>query len=208
MFNTILSACAFLSAATYLYAYWQDKSILKYVFKPLTMLFIIALAMINTSSVFGLWILIGLSFSVIGDIFLMLPKDRFLHGLISFFLAHVCYVVALLQLGTDQLHRSASIALLILAALFCLLIASSVKKYGGVRLLLAVFLYIAIITGMTILGVSSGNPLLIVAALLFLLSDAILAVNRFLVRFAASQYLIMSTYYTAQYLFALSVIGL
>jgi uncharacterized membrane protein YhhN len=39
---------------------------------------------------------LGLLFSLLGDIWLMLPKDRFLYGLVSFPLAHVCYCFAFL----------------------------------------------------------------------------------------------------------------
>lgn len=39
---------------------------------------------------------LGLLFSLSGDIWLMLPSDHFLYGLLSFLLAHFCYIFAIL----------------------------------------------------------------------------------------------------------------
>jgi uncharacterized membrane protein YhhN len=35
----------------------------------------------------------GLVFSLAGDVFLMLPKERFVGGLVSFLLAHIAYII-------------------------------------------------------------------------------------------------------------------
>jgi len=67
-------------------AYLKVSS-LKYIFKPLTTLLVILLAFEQGSSispVYKMLILAGLSFSLVGDVFLMLPKDRFVAGLVSF----------------------------------------------------------------------------------------------------------------------------
>ncbi len=42
-------------------------------------------------------IALGLFFSLMGDILLMLPRDHFVQGLVSFLLAHVCYGLAFLS---------------------------------------------------------------------------------------------------------------
>ncbi len=44
---------------------------------------------------------VGLVLSLAGDVFLMLPSDRFLYGLISFFAAHVAYVVGFVLAGPE-----------------------------------------------------------------------------------------------------------
>ena len=38
--------------------------------------------------------LAGLLFSLVGDVSLMLPNERFIQGLVSFLVAHLCYIVA------------------------------------------------------------------------------------------------------------------
>ena len=73
-----------------------------YFWKPLTTGLIIAIALLISPVVddtYRLWIVAGLIFSLAGDVFLMLPTDRFLAGMIGFFVAHLCYIAAFVSLG-------------------------------------------------------------------------------------------------------------
>ena len=86
-----------LSTLLTIYFRYRGPRIGLYLFKPLTMLLIIALFSTKTAltlNTYSSLLLIGLLCSLAGDIFLMLPKDRFLPGLISFFLAHLAYIAA------------------------------------------------------------------------------------------------------------------
>src|SRR3989442_1606771 len=68
-----------------------------YIFKPLTMVFIILIALAKTPGDLSLYknmIILGLFCSLIGDIFLMLPSDEFIPGLVSFLIAHLFYIIA------------------------------------------------------------------------------------------------------------------
>ena len=56
-----------------------------------------ALALDPTSEAARTWFVVALVFSLLGDVFLMLPSDAFVAGLSAFLLAHVAYVVALNQ---------------------------------------------------------------------------------------------------------------
>ena len=72
---------------------WQ---IVEYVAKPAVMVCLIAwLGMNNGWSLPLLWFTVGLVFSLAGDVFLMLPKERFIAGLVSFLLAHIAYIIGL-----------------------------------------------------------------------------------------------------------------
>lgn len=77
-------------------AEYRGRSWQVYVFKPLTTCLIILFAVLsgNASPHYRLWILLGLSLSLAGDILLMFPADRFLQGLIGFLLAHLAYITA------------------------------------------------------------------------------------------------------------------
>ncbi len=73
---------------------------LEYVAKPATLLAFIAgaglVAMATGGGRLALWFLLALAFSLLGDVFLMLPGDRwFPLGLGAFLLAQICYVVGL-----------------------------------------------------------------------------------------------------------------
>ncbi len=72
---------------------WQ---IVEYIAKPAVMVCLIAWLVMNSGmTVPLLWFTIGLAFSLAGDVFLMLPKERFIPGLISFLLAHIAYIIGL-----------------------------------------------------------------------------------------------------------------
>ena len=78
-----------------------------YIFKPLTTLSIIALCLVQSPEVALLYqyvVLAGLVFSLGGDVFLMLPSDQFIKGLVSFLLAHICYIVAFSSECGFRLH--------------------------------------------------------------------------------------------------------
>jgi len=47
-----------------------------------------------TPSRYGMLLLAGLVCSLAGDVFLMLPEDRFIPGLASFLAAQICYAIA------------------------------------------------------------------------------------------------------------------
>lgn len=89
----LIAACAAI-AGTWLDGPWLW---LHYIGKPLTTLLILWLALSAQPAVDARYrraVLAGLVLSLIGDVFLMLPGDRFVLGLVAFLLAHVCYIVA------------------------------------------------------------------------------------------------------------------
>ena len=68
-----------------------------YIFKPLTTILILLNAVQlgrADPSLYKHAILAGLIFSLVGDVFLMLPSDRFIAGLVSFLIAHIFYILA------------------------------------------------------------------------------------------------------------------
>jgi len=209
----ILIALIILSAILYLiFALYFDSKLYKFIWKPGTMVLIIILAIAESglSTVFSYWVLVALLFSLMGDISLMLHKRWFIYGLASFLIAHILYIGGFLV--TFSFAFSANdllliVALLVIAVLFYGYLFQTVREEGGRMLLFAVACYILVITIMLSLAILTGIPILIVAACLFFISDSILAVNRFKVKFQLADYLVMSTYFTAQLLFAISLGG-
>jgi uncharacterized membrane protein YhhN len=97
MTTIILTILAILSAVIHIWAEYQGLPILIYIFKPLTMAFIILTALLAKkppSSRYKYAIIAGLLFSLVGDIFLMLLMDLFIAGLVSFLIAHLIYIYA------------------------------------------------------------------------------------------------------------------
>ena len=203
----VFSSLILISSLTYLFAIKHNNQTLIYILKPGTMLMIILLALTSTPSSYAWWIIIGLLFSIIGDIFLMLPDDRFLQGLVSFLAAHVCYIIACLQIQPQQVEVSVffTVCLLTVALLFFIQLVKGKRFKGGYPLIVAVFIYIVFITSMVWISILTENPFIIMAASLFYFSDATLAWDRFIKPLKYRHYLVMSTYFLAQYLFSLSI---
>lgn len=201
-------AAAAVSAAVHLIAEYRGPAWLVYVAKPLTTMLLIAAAILDEDAppLYRLPIIAGLVFSLFGDVFLMLPKDRFVAGLASFLIAHLFYISAF-QSGI----RFGARPLLLLP----FVIAAGVVMYFlwprlG-RLRVPVVLYVAVLVVMAwqasaraaeLGGIASR--LAAVGAALFVVSDATLAVNRFRMPFPAAQAVVMVSYVAAQALIALS----
>ncbi|SMO70167.1 Uncharacterized membrane protein YhhN [Melghirimyces algeriensis] len=198
------------SAMVYLWLALDQKRLTwKYILKPGTMLWVLALAVTGLAEnpqPFGWLILVGLIFSVVGDVFLMLPSDRFIQGLIAFFVAHVCYVGAFsVHMMNNPKWDGVLPLLIVLAAFFFYLLLPGVKREGGRTLPIAVLSYILIISWMVWFAWSTGSLVILCGSLLFYISDAILAWNRFIHPLAWGEYGVMSTYFVAQILLAWSV---
>lgn len=144
------------------------------------------------------WIAIGLALSLLGDMLLAWPADLFVFGLGAFLLAHLAYLRAYL-LGT---RRLAPLALLMAAgcgaAIFTLLAS------GGLgALLVPVACYALAISAMLWRALACGG-LAALGACLFVLSDSLIGIDRFVSPFAAAPYLIILTYWLGQWAIASS----
>src|SRR4030042_4524149 len=93
----ILSACVLFSAGLPIWSNTLGRRRLFHVLKPLTMVLVIAIALLAETPVpaaYKTLILAGLLFSLAGDIALMFPEKWFTAGLVSFLVAHVFYILA------------------------------------------------------------------------------------------------------------------
>lgn len=198
-----------ISGLFYLRAAYAGSAGQIYLLKPLTTLLIIFLAwrMPGSSLLFKRLILAGLFFSLAGDVFLMLPQDRFIAGLISFLVAHLFYIAAFVSSAGFQMTAWPLGAYLLYGALMLLLLW---PHLGALRL--PVLVYMAVILVMGWQGLerglflnTQGAWLAAAGAAFFVASDSLLALDRFRGQFPAATALVMITYWTAQTLLALSV---
>jgi uncharacterized membrane protein YhhN len=205
-----LSVLALVSAVNTILADYRGQWRLVYVFKPMTLALLIALAAMAKPSyvqTYKYFILAGLVSSLAGDVFLMLRNKRFAEGLACFLVAHLFYIAALLQTMPLQLSFGTALPL-ILYALFMMRI---LFPYLG-RMKTPVVLYILVITAMAglsaerfIEGGGTNAFFAFLGAILFVISDSALAVNRFAKKFRLAQALILSTYFAGQWFIAMSV---
>jgi len=198
----------FISAAGCIWFAYHRPRWMFYILKPLTMVLICLTAILggNDLSVYKVMIIGGLACSMVGDIFLMLPTDRFLAGLAAFLLAHLCYITAFAS-GINSLSWWPLIPLVVWSVGFYLFISPALGK-----LKMPVIVYIVIILVMTWLAwerwIQTGQTetlLVLIGAVLFAISDTILAVNRFKGAFKLYRALNLVTYFAAQWLIASSI---
>ena len=181
-----------------------------YVFKPLATLLVAALALSFPDAAPGYrWAVVaGLAFSTAGDIFLMLPRDRFVAGLASFLVAHLCYLYAF---AIDAPFPAGQLLWLPYFAAGGVVLAVIWRgmKPGLRAPVIAYVLVIAAMAGQAagrwqVLGSETALAAALGAAL-FVLSDSLLAINRFSRPFRAERALTLGSYWLAQLLIALSV---
>jgi uncharacterized membrane protein YhhN len=149
------------------------------------------------------WTAAGLAASLAGDLCLIAEKG-FLPGLASFLLAHVLYVVAFAA-GAPAAHwgEAAPIAAVYLLA-GVVLCAVLFPRLGRLRLPVAVYAFTlcAMCTAAWARGLAADSLAAPAGATLFLLSDAILAVDRFHTPFRAAKPLLFVLYIAGQALIA------
>ena len=182
---------------------------LHWICKPLTTLLILAMAWrLGTPGRERTGIAVGLLCSTAGDIFLMLPGDHFVAGLLSFLLAHLVYLWAFTA-RAGLLARPAPYLLyaLISGAILWLL-------WPGIPtpLRLPVTVYVVALSMMAAQAgvgwqLQRSRPALCAAigGALFVLSDSLIAVNRFIAPIEASRAIILLSYWLAQWLIARSL---
>lgn len=206
-----LSALALVCAVLCIRAERRGERAWVYLFKPVTMACVIALAAWGAGwppDRYGAAILAGLVFSIVGDVWLMLPSDRFTAGLGSFLLAHLCYVAAFAGPAGPRGGAPGLAPFLGMAAVALALLLPAVR---GAGLRAAVAVYVAAICAMGWQAAErahdlgeSGARFAAAGAVLFLCSDSALAWNRFRRPFDGAQALVLATYFGGQWLIALS----
>ncbi len=146
-------------------------------------------------------LLLALLCSLSGDAFLMLP-GHFIAGLVSFLLAHVGYV-ALFRQGVPWFgHWRALLAALALGAgMYAFLWQGGLP--AALRVPVAAYVLVIALMAAQAWGrwaVLRDRPALWVAlgACFFMLSDSLLATNRFVTPLPWAQVWVLSTYYAAQ----------
>ena len=202
-----LTLLAIFSASLHIRAEYRGPRYHVYLFKPLTMVFILLMAVQAGqpgASLYKVAIIAGLVCSLAGDVFLMLPSDRFVAGLVSFLMAHLFYIAAFTS-GTGFGFSWQSLVPCVIYGIFIFGILA--PHLGKMKLPVLVYMVVILVmawqawerwrqTG------QSGALLAFLGAVLFLISDSALAVNRFRGQYRSAQALILSTYFAAQWLIA------
>jgi uncharacterized membrane protein YhhN len=175
----------------------------------LAMYFISSLKQDQLKLNWNLLVLAGLFFSWSGDIFLMFADLKpvfFLAGLSAFLITHIFYSISFLKIGRGRIilwnfATTASAASIIIAGI--ILMAILWPKLGEMRI--PVLVYSCCISTMAVLSLwvklkfkCYFSSLMLSGALLFMVSDSLIAINKFHNTFPLSGLWIILTYGLAQ----------
>jgi uncharacterized membrane protein YhhN len=181
----------------------RDMPLLRLVTKPLPVLGLAVLAASRRTR-HSVTIAGGLVLGAVGDVLLEASPRLFVAGLVAFLAGHVAYVVAFLD-GERRLHVVRALppfaaGIAVLALLW--------PGLGPMRVpVTAYMLVICAMAWRAASRVERGRPdawLALAGATLFLVSDSALGIARFLAPFPGRRAVILSTYWAAQLLVALS----
>lgn len=153
------------------------------------------------------FLLIALILSLIGDLLLMFPESCFAFGLGSFLLAHLMYLVTFVKGCSSLLQvpliKKLPLLPILLGGVAVLILWSLRGKL--VDLVLPVIIYVLAIAAMSIMALNRYQRTslrsftwVFVGSLVFMLSDSLIAYNKFDDPIEYAPFLIMLTYGIAQ----------
>lgn len=209
---TIAYLLFFLAAVADVFAIVSNNEQIRFFSKPMLMTFLALIYLFSVQKPNGIYVL-GLFFSFLGDVFLLgSGQEFFMLGLASFLIAHIIYIkitASYLDMHlTSKMISSALPFVLFLCALLYL-IGSSLET-----LLFPVLLY-----GLTISTFGSvafllyrteksrSNQWLFIGAVFFIVSDGLIALDKFYEPRDYYSLLIMVTYILAQFLISKAMIA-
>ena len=202
-----LTALAFLLAAVAIYSVLHGYALFDY-FKPMTTVAIITLAAWREPfTAFGKWIISGLLFGLLGDIFL-LREAYFVYGLGAFLVTHTCFTTAIAKCFGNPRRPEVGLGLLAFGALYYYLLWPNL---GELALPVAVYFWVILLMAYYAFGHYRRRPdglrrLLALAALLFVISDGLIGYNKFVAPVPGAQLLILATYWLSVGGFAWAVV--
>ena len=154
------------------------------------------------------WIVLALFFSWAGDILLMFVADNsafFLAGLFTFLIAHIFYIFFFHAVRIRENIKGKGFLLLIVFVYYAILMTVLTPGLVNMKLpvgIYGVFICFMLMLAMHMLYIKNRNAgkKMFAGALLFVISDTVLAINKFYYPFMEAGIIIMITYGIAQLL--------
>jgi len=212
----ILIALFFLIAAGNLISHMFAVEWLEYATKPFLMILlflIFTFSCKDQKSIPFRLTAMALFFSWVGDIFLLfqpLNEKLFMLGLVAFLIAHIFYVIDYRKLRFQVKKDNKSQTFINVRIVFLVLIGIALystlfNHIDNLKIPIAIYTIVIIIMAIAAVqrkGRTSDRSFLLIyfGALLFIMSDSMIAINKFIEPIIYGRVLIMLTYIFAQYL--------
>ena len=164
--------------------------------------------------------LVALSFSLLGDIFLIPRSNRwFIAGAIAFLIAHLVYIWAFSRWPVSAGLEMPAVLVggAVIAVIVWMVLTKTKNKPEFKRIRFMFILYGSVLTVMTTIAVLClwrpawprwAGTLAALGGLFFFVSDSILGLEKMGKRLPATRLLVISTYHIAQLLILFSTLGL
>ncbi|AOM79886.1 lysoplasmalogenase [Pedobacter steynii] len=201
------------------YAEFNEVSTLRYLIKPCIVLSLLVMLYMETrlKGRFHKRLFTGLVFALAGDVLLMLAWQHtayFMYGLLAFLIGHIFYISAFYLdfRSAQELDKKGARIAIILCAAFSITFYFFLRPHLG-EMKLPVMVYTFVISMMMMMAAFRNQRvnklsfnLILAGALCFLLSDSILAYNKFVRGFDFAGVFIMASYMAAQYLITMGAV--
>jgi len=181
--------------------------------KPMIMIMLGIYYWLNASNHRSPIVLLAILFSLVGDVALMFEAFyalSFIVGLIAFLVAHIFYILAYRHHQREQITDALQGIQKIRFAFPVVLAGTGLvvilyPTLGPLKfpvMVYALVLVLMVLNGLFRYGRTNSKSFWMVfgGAILFMISDSLLAINKFLVPITQSGFFIMGTYIAAQYL--------
>lgn len=170
-----------------------------FVIKALPAVSLAVLSYIAVSGSRGKLLFTALLFCAAADIALELASGKyFVAGLGLFLIAHIFFIITFSREFRFQIAKIPVIVLLVVySTIMAFILTPSLKEMA-----IPVYVYM---TALTLVGIfaslrSARNDFTLYGAISFIVSDSVLAINKFMMPVAAADYVIMVTYYLSLFL--------
>lgn len=176
----------------------------------LTLFLLVNLILTGDNYTFNILIIAGLCGGFIGDLFLSFDTKFFLQGLASFLIGHILYITAFVYYGGIALYPVIYSILIIISLTYLAVFFKTLTKKMDMVIICAIIAYVIILNLMVMSALhmerqSGLFPFILTGAILFFISDSVLAVQLFQKEFKLNHFIILSTYYGAQLFIALGI---
>jgi len=204
---TLLAVTAAIAIADWFSVVASNRR-LEYAAKPAVMVGLIALAIVirPTSGLERAFFLVALALGLLSDVFLMLPRDLFLWGLVAALVEHFAYIAGFRarDFHAGLLAVALVIALVSVAVVLPPLYRALQKSHP--KLVVPVLAYVGVFVVMVASAGGTGSRIALAGALLFFYSDALLAWTRFVTPLAWGRFVNIIAYHSGQALLVLSLV--
>lgn len=144
------------------------------------------------------WLLAALISCALGDVWLMLPRDAFVPGLASFAVAQVMLTVSFAVGGIEVSRLVVGLLVIVpVAVLLARRFVGALHHLGRRELVVPVVGYIAVISSMSVAAIGGAPAVAVAGAVMFMVSDSLIAESRFVNRRPWHPVGIMATYHLA-----------